>query len=66
MAERGTYGWSLSAFASLARAQLALGEAASEVESTLDAYAAAIRHTGMRVFEREMAELGAALQERTR
>ncbi len=43
-----------------------LGEAALGVESTLHAYAAAIQHTGMRVFERELAELRTALQERTR
>ena len=66
MAERGIYGWSLPAFAALARAQLALDEPVSEVERTLDAYAAAIQHTGMRVFERELAELRTALQECTR
>ena len=63
MAERGLHGWSLPAFGALARAQLARGEPASEVERTLDAYAAAIEHTGMRVFERELAELRALLSE---
>ena len=63
MAERGTYGWSLSAFGSLARAQLARSEPVSEVERTLDAYAAAIQRTGMRVFERELAELDSDIEE---
>ncbi len=66
MTERGLYGRSLSAFGSLARAQLALDEPASEVERTLDEYAAAIRYTGMRVFERELAELRALLPEDSR
>ncbi len=35
----------------------------SEVERTLDQYAAAVQHTGMRVFERELAELRAFLPE---
>jgi len=64
--ERGTYGFSLPAFGTLARAQLALGEPAAEIERTLDAYAAAIEHTGMRVWERELAELRESLAERAR
>ena len=60
MAERGAYGFSFPAFGALARAQLARSEPVSEVERTLDEYAAAIQHTGMRVFERELAELRAA------
>jgi len=37
-----------------------------EVGRTLDAYAAAISHTGMRLYERELAELRTVLQQRTR
>jgi hypothetical protein len=65
-AERGTYGYAISAYGSLARAQLALDEPMSEVERTLGEYAAAIQHTGMRVFERELAELRALLPEGAR
>ncbi len=61
--ERATYGYAISSYGSLARAQLALDEPASEVERTLDEYAAAIEHTGMRLFERELTELRALLPE---
>jgi class 3 adenylate cyclase/ABC-type dipeptide/oligopeptide/nickel transport system ATPase component len=62
---RGTYGYAMGAFGALARGQLALGEPASEIERTLDEYAAAIRHTGMHVFERDLAEVRALLREGT-
>ena len=61
--ERATYGYGILSYGSLARAQLALDEPASEVERTLDEYAAAIEYTGMRLFERELAELRALLPE---
>ena len=59
--ERATYGYAILSYGSLARAQLALGEPASEVARTLDEYAAAIEYTGMRMCERELAELRARL-----
>ena len=63
--ERATYGYAILSYGSLARAQLALDEPVSEVERTLDVYAAAIEHTGMRVYERELAELRALLPKGT-
>jgi class 3 adenylate cyclase len=59
--ERATFAYALSCYGALARAQLALGEPRSQVEHTLDEYAAAIRHTGGRVFEPDLAELRALL-----
>lgn len=48
------------------RAQLALNEPASEVERTLDEFAAAIKLTGMRIFDRDLDELRTLLSERAR
>ena len=62
MTERATYGFGISCYGTLARVQLAQREAPSEVEGTLNEYAAAIEHTGMRLYEREVAELRALLQ----
>jgi len=51
-------------YAVLARAQLALGEPAGDIASTLDAYAALLARTGARLFEGELHELRARLAER--
>jgi len=62
LGERATYSYALSSYGSLARAQLALEEPSSEVERTLDEYAAALQYTGARLYELELAELRALLR----
>ena len=56
----------ISTDGTLVRAQLALNEPASEVERTLDKFAAAIKLTGMRIFDRDLDELRTLLSERAR
>ncbi len=62
--ERKTYGYGMLSYGSLARAQLALDEPESQIARTLDDWAAAIEYTGMRMCERELADLRARLSER--
>ena len=45
-------------------AQLALDEPTSEIQRTLDEYAAVIEHTGMCLHDRDLAELRVLLSER--
>jgi class 3 adenylate cyclase len=52
------------AYGSLTRAQLALDEPISEIERTLDGYAAVIEHTGMCLHDQDLAELRLLLSER--
>jgi hypothetical protein len=63
---RQTYGFGIWAYGTLARAQLAIGEATEQIEQTLDDYAVAIEHTGMHLFDAEVAELRAVVQNRSR
>jgi ATP/maltotriose-dependent transcriptional regulator MalT len=51
-------------YAVLARAQLALGEPAADIASTLDEYAALLERTEFHLFEGELHELRARLADR--
>ncbi len=56
--------WSPHCYAVLARAQLALGEPAGDIASTLDEYAALLERTEFHLFEGELHELRARLADR--
>jgi hypothetical protein len=56
--------WNPRSYAVLARAQLALGEPAADIASTLDEYAALLERTEFHLFEGELYELRARLAER--
>ncbi len=56
--------WTPHSYAVLARAQLALGEPAADIASTLDEYAALLERTEFHLFEGELYELRARLAER--
>lgn len=56
--------WRPNAHAVLARAQLELREPAADIASTLDEYAALLERTGFAIFEGELHELRARLEER--
>ena len=62
--ERKSYYYGILTYSSLARAQLALDEPASEIERTLEEFSAAIEHTGMHSYDRHLAELRTLLAER--
>ena len=56
--------WNPHCYAVLACAQLALGEPAADITSTLDEYAALLERTEFHLFEGELHELRARLAER--
>jgi ATP/maltotriose-dependent transcriptional regulator MalT len=56
--------WNPHSYAVLARAQLALGEPAADIASTLDEYAALLERTEFHLFEGELHELRARLADR--
>jgi class 3 adenylate cyclase len=56
--------WNPHSYAVLARAQLALGEPAADIERTLDEYAALLERTEFHLFQGELHELRARLADR--
>jgi class 3 adenylate cyclase len=63
-AARETHFISSPAFGTLARAQLALHEPVADIEQTLDEYSAVLQYTGIRLFDRDLAELRGLISER--